>query len=171
MKSTKLLALVTVSLYIIAFSASATAQSDVWHELLQVMRFGDVNRARLEFDCRSNPQFSSMAHLISLCKRQELISNQVIEQAALPFMKKHLSERLAKQGIAQLSSKSARTITDKLIIEIASGKQDQLTQNELILLKQQNESEVGRALSAFATDREQGLAVGRAILEYQRHEP
>lgn len=167
MKTLKLLSRILFSILIVTLSTTTSAQSNVWQELLRVIQFSDVNRAQLEFNCRQNPQFSSVSHLKALCQKRRVLPDQVIESAALPYLKKHISESLAREAIVQLSSKSSRTVGRKLIVEIATGKKYQLTQGEQAFLEKQNQSEVGRALSAFATDREQGLAVARAMLEYQ----
>ena len=157
---------------LIAASSStsvAWAQKDaVWRDLLRAMRFSEINRARLEFECRENPQFSSHPKLQDLCKKRPLIPDAVMETAALPYLKHHVSAQIAKEAIAALTSEPGRTLSRKSIVEIASGKHDQLTPEEIEQLGQQNRTRFSQALSAFATDREQGIAVARAMMA---HEP
>lgn len=155
-----------IPFFAMVFATNAKAESNAWNELFRAMQFADVNRARLEFDCRENPLFSSAIRLKALCEKRHLIPDSVIEKAALPYLKRYVSEPLMKRAIFQLSSDTAISVGRKLILEIQTGKQNQLTPDDAVFLKQQNESEVGRALSAFAADREQGIAVARAMLEY-----
>ena len=145
----------------------SVAETDVWHELFHAMRFADINRAQLESDCREDSRFTSIAHLKKLCEKRKVIPDTVMEEAALPYLKRHVSERVAKEAIAQLTEDSARTISNKLIVEISSGRKNQLTQSDMVQLKLRNESEYGRALSAFASDKEQGLALARALIAYE----
>jgi len=79
---------------------------------------------------------------------------------------RHLSEPMAKRALDQVSSATWQSVGRKLIVEIATGKRDQLTEEDIAFLERENQTEVGKALSAFATDKEQGLAVARAALAY-----
>lgn len=146
---------------------SSSAQSDMWHVLLRSMGFADINRARLEFDCRETPQFASNSRLMDLCAKRNQIPDYVIEEAALPYLRQYVSERLAKQAIDALQSEDQKALSNKLNQEIASGKRDRLTSADIDLLEKRNATEYSRALSAFASDKEQGRAVARAMLNYQ----
>lgn len=145
---------------------AALAQQDVWHELFRTMRFADINRARLQFDCRETPLFSSEPSLKRVCEKQHLIPDQIMEDAALPFLQKHFTEKIARQAIEQLSSATRREIGAKVILGILSGKGEPLTQVELEEVRKLNQSEAGKALLAFTSDRSQGFAVAQAILKY-----
>lgn len=139
----------------------------IWHELFHAMRFSEVNRAQLERDCNENPLYSSNPRLKGLCAKRHLIPDGVIEEAALPYLKLHVTVLVAKEAIAKLTVEPATTLSRKLIAAIASGRNDQFTPEELVQLQRQNETRYGLALRAFATDREQGLAVARAMLDYE----
>jgi NACalpha-BTF3-like transcription factor len=152
--------------FALLMSSPTIAQSDVWHDLLSALKFADVNRARLEFDCNQNPLYRTKDMLVALCKKRYELPNHVYEEAALPYLKKHLTESMAKQALAQVSGNTWQSLSRKLRTEIRTGKHDQLTQEDIDLLEKQNQSEVGRALSTFASDKEQGIAVARAILTY-----
>jgi hypothetical protein len=109
----------------------------------------------------SNPR------LKDLCAKRIKIPDRVMEEAALPYLRQHVSERVAREAIVALQDEKQRWLSDKLNKEIASGKQDQLTAADLDLLQKRNESEYGRALFAFASDKEQGRAVARAMMNYE----
>jgi hypothetical protein len=147
---------------------SAQAEPDIWRKLLRVMDFSKINRATLVYACRETPQYKSTPKLVALCAKRDQIPNHVIEDAALPYLKRHVTERVAKQAILELSTDASIKLSDKLNLEIASGKQDLLSEADLVLLKRRNETEYGRALSAFASDKEQGRAVSRALLDYNQ---
>ena len=71
------LASVTLGILITAAVQPTLAQSDVWHILLRSMGFVDINRARLEFDCRETPQFASNPRLMDLCDKRNQIPDYV----------------------------------------------------------------------------------------------
>ncbi|MFZ6781227.1 hypothetical protein ACO0LD_30700 [Undibacterium sp. Ji83W] len=147
---------------------SAFAQNDRdFRELMRVLHFAEINRGKLESTCRENPQFSVNSRLIDLCAKRNLIPDTVIEDAALPYLKHYLSTELAREAIAAYKLEPEKALSQKLRAGIASGKADELTQEELLMLKRRNASRHGLALSAFALDRERGMAVARAMFEYE----
>lgn len=158
-------------LLILALPTASVAQTDIWHDLLHAMRFADVNRASLEHDCRDNPLFTSIVRIKTLCGMRDRIPDQIFEDAAMPYLQRHVTDLIAREAITALTSEPGRTVNAKVTAEVASGKRDQLTPEEIVLLQRQNQSEFGRALRAFASDREQGQAVSRAILEYATQHP
>jgi len=135
-------------------------------ELLRVMGFSELIRAQVDFSCRQDAQYAANPRLITLCDKRHHIPDAVIEDAALPYLKRHMSTQLALAAINILKSASEKAVSKKLTAEIASGRHDLLTPEELLLLKRRNESRHGQALSSFATDPEQGRAVARAMFEY-----
>lgn len=156
-----------IALFLLLLAAGPTiAQSDIWHDLLRAMQIADANRARLEFECNHNPLFRTKDQLVAMCEKRNKIPNHVFEEAALPYLKKHLSETMAKRALNQISSQTWQSVGRKITAEIRAGRRDLLTQEDIEFLEQQNQSEVGKALSSFATDKEQGIAVARAILAY-----
>ncbi len=154
-------------LILVSLSTTSIAQRDIWRDLLYVMRFADINRAQLEFNCRETPLFSYTESLKELCKKREIIPASVMEEAALPYLKLYLTESLALDAIELLSRDLEETISEKLIVEISSGKRQSFTNLEIITLDRRNKSEVGRALSKFATDKQQARAVARAMINYK----
>lgn len=166
MKSFKLNKQSLALVFMLLLSTTANARPDIWHELLHFMQFADVNRATLEFHCNQHPSFLTVDRLRALCEKRHRIPDHVFEDAAIPYLKKHISEPMAKRAISQISTKAWQSVGRKLITEIATGKQDQLTTEDIAFLEKQNQSEVGRALSAFSTDKEQGIAVAKAMQEY-----
>lgn len=146
---------------------SVHAEPDVLRRLLKSLEFAETNKARLEFDCRENPIYKSNQRLVLLCSKGGRIPDYVIEDAALPYLKKYVSAKMAAQAIEILQTDIQRALSNKLIQEIVSGKQDRLTAEDIRLLRQRNESIYGQALSSFASDKEQGSAVARAMLNYE----
>ena len=165
MKTQSYLRPALIAMLLLALSP-AKAEPDVWREVLRLMQFTSINHARLEFECRQVPRPAPTSVLQALCEKRYRVPDRVIEEAALPFLRKHVPEPLAKRAVVQLSSKPSQDVGQKLVTEIRTGKQDQLTQEDIVFLTQQNQSEVGRALGAFASDREQATAVVKAILAY-----
>ena len=155
-----------LAFFLFIFTAIASAEPDIWHELLHRLQLADTNRARLEFECKNNSLYQTMDRLIALCEKRNRIPDHVFEEAALPYLMRHLSEPMAKRALDQVSSATWQSVGRKLIVEIATGKRDQLTEEDIAFLERENQTEVGKALSAFATDKEQGLAVARAALAY-----
>lgn len=155
------------SLAVVASIQSVHAEPDVFRKLLKSLGYAETNKARLEFDCRENPIFKSNHRLIVLCGKGSRIPDYVIEDAGLPYLKKYVSAQLAAQAIEILQLDIQRALSNKLIRNIASGKNDRLTTEDIRLLRLRNESEYGKALSSFASDKEQGTAVARAMLNYE----
>ena len=158
---------VALCIVITASVQPVLAQSDVWHILLRSMEFVDINRAQLEFDCTETPQYMSNPRLKGLCAKRNQIPDYIIEEAALPYLRQYVSERVANQAIDALKAEDQRALSNKLNQEIASGRRDRLTAADIDLLEKRNATEYGHALSAFASDKEQGRAVARAMLNYQ----
>ncbi|PXX33716.1 hypothetical protein [Undibacterium pigrum] len=146
---------------------SAYARDDhALPELLRVMGFSELIRAQVDVSCRQDAQYAANPRLITLCDKRHHIPDTVIEGAALPYLRRHMSTQLAQEAIAILTSPSEKAVSRKLTAEIASGNHNLLTPDELLLLKRRNESRHGQALSAFSSDPEQGRAVARAMFEY-----
>lgn len=146
---------------------AATKDDAIWLELIHVMHFVEINRAQIEFGCKNTLDFSNNPILKNLCKKRHLIPARVIEEAALPYLQRHVTIQMAKAAIAELSSESSQVISRKLVTEIASGKRDQLSPIEIEQLRQQMSLAFYSALKAFTSDREQGLAVSRAMIAYE----
>lgn len=156
----------TIALALALLATTANAQTDVWHDLLRALQIADITKARLEFDCKNDPRYSSVVRLSALCEKRHRIPDQVIEDAALPFLQKHLSESMARRALAQVSEATWQSVGRKLTIEIRTGKRDQLTPEDIAFLEEQNQSEVGTALKELAADKSQGIAIGKAMLDY-----
>ncbi len=158
----------TIALLFGTFSINTFAQGDnSLRELLRVLGFAATNRAQIEFSCRENLQFAANPRLMSLCAKRNLIPDTVIEDAALPYLKRYITTQVALEAVSVLRLEPEKAVSRKLIIEIAAGRQYLLTKEDPQLLKRRNESKYGQALSAFAADPEQGRAVARAMFEYE----
>jgi hypothetical protein len=147
--------------------APAFAQVDVWREMLRATRYADTVRARLAYDCRTNSAYVSTAALRGLCARFPDIPDRVIELATLPYARLHVSSTLAERAIAFWGSEPGMRLSRKMIAEIETGTQDQLSEDESSLLRERNQSDFGQALLALADDRDAGIAVARAMLAYE----
>lgn len=158
-----------IFIFLVIFMAipTAHAEPDIFAKLLKSIGFAETNKAQLEFDCRENLVFKSNLRLKELCGKRNRIPDYVIEEAALPYLRKYVSERIAKQAIESMQTEVQRALSNKVRQEIASGKRDRLTAEDLRLLEKRNESEYGRALFSFSSDKEQAAAVGRAMLNYE----
>jgi|GEM_PF-2914086 len=158
---------IAIILFLGAPCINVFAQDDrSLRELLRVMGFSELIRAQVDFSCRQDSQYAAHPRLTTLCHKRHHIPDAVIEDAALPYLKRHMSTQLVQEAIAILKSPPEKAVSRKLTAEIASGRHDLLTPEELLLLKRRNESRHGQALSSFATDPEQGRTVARAMFEY-----
>ena len=143
------------------------AQSDAWAQVLRATNYAATTKASFRVGCRQSSPPASTPQYRVLCPKLDAIPGQVIEAAALPYLKRHLSEATAHQAIAFWSSSRGAGISRKIVAEIESGVHNQLTEEDLRLLDAANRSEYGLALSSFARDREGSVAVARALLAYE----
>lgn len=155
----------------LAFCASALAQADPRERLLRVIRYGEVSRAQLKRDCLNNPLYSSMERLAALCAKRDRIPLEVAEDAAAPFLKARMSTDLAEAALRFWESDIGRSLSEKIIREIETGKYDQLSEAERQLTKVQDMTDYGVVLSSMAKDKEAGRAVARALFAYEPEAP
>lgn len=159
----------TIASLLLALCVGAAAQAadEPWDSLLQSSRYADTMRGSFRTGCKPGHALSTTPAYVILCPKLDKIPSSVIEAVALPCLKQHVPENVARQGLQFWSSSVGSELSRKIVREIESGVNDQLSQEDLRSLDRANKSEYGRSLSAFATDRECSAAVARAMLRYE----
>ncbi len=149
-------------------SASTWSQptGDIWTQTFKAIDFAATSRASFRLACRPENPLSAVPQYRQLCPKLEVIPDSVIETAGLPYLKQYLTEAVALQAITFWSSSRGKTLSKKIIREIETGEYNQLNAEDVKVLNIANQSEYGRALSSFASDRAQGTAVAQAMLAY-----
>ncbi len=162
------IALLVISLFL-AVNCFAMAQTapDVWERLIIVKRYAATVRAIYARDCNANTPIAQTPPYKLLCPKLASIPNNVIESAAIPYMRAHISREVAEEAVTFWTSVRGQELSKKIAKEVDSGIFDQLTSDDLCLLDEANKSRYGLALSAFATDREAASAVARAMVGYE----
>lgn len=156
---------------VISCSQTETAGDELYFQLFKDLRLSETSKAAFKSDCQHYDPLALAGtvdgQLKILCPKLDLIPDSVMETAALPYVKRHVSPKLARKAISFWSSNEGKRISKKLIKEIATKKYDQLNADDIKLLQMANQSEYGRSLGAFADDKAYGLAVVKAILDYE----
>lgn len=156
-------------LVLLALSAAARAQerTEPWSTLLNVIRYAATTKASFRVGCKTGHLLSTTPAYLIICPKLDQIPDSAIETAALPCMKQHVAEDLARRAISFWSTPTGQQLSLKSVREIESGINDQLSAEELQLLDARNRSDFGLALSTFANERECSRAVARAMLRYE----
>ena len=154
---------------LVAFCAGTAAQVRVepWSTLLRVMRYSATLKASFRVGCKTAHALSATPAYLIICPKLDKIPDSVIETAALPCVKHYVPEDVARRAVSFWSTAAGEQLSIKSVREIASGVNDQLSEEELKLLDERNKTDFGLALSAFATDRECSRVVARAMLQYE----
>lgn len=160
---------ITVAFTAAAFPGGARCQdiNQPWTQLLEVIRYAETAKASFAAGCVAESPSSKTPMYAGICPKLTVVPNTVINTAALPFVRKHVSEAQARDAMAFYAAPTGRNLSEKVIREIETGRFDQLSPTDLQVLDATNKSPFGRALKAFATDREGNRAVARAILNYE----
>ena len=146
--------------------AFAEDQVQPWPRVLEVVAYAETARASLSKGCENgNPLAGTAAYLV-ICPKLKSIPPRVIEAAALPYLKKHLSVAEAQAAINFYTSPIGRGLMPKILREIETGKYDQLSAEDLQQMDKVNKTAFGQALKRFGMDKEANVAVVRAMLAY-----
>lgn len=150
------------------FTVGAQSQSgdDVWVKALRATGYAAVSKAAAKPGCNPENPLSATPQYRQLCPKLASIPDSVIELAALPYFKRYLTEDLARQAMAFWSSNRGKDLTKKIVKEIETNVHNQLNVEDFKTLDSANKTDYGRALKLFASDREQGIVVARAMLAY-----
>ncbi|WP_313234138.1 hypothetical protein [Delftia acidovorans] len=167
MKNLRIIAFSVVAAITGSLSAADNQQQQPWAQMLEVMRYAETAKASLARGCLPGNNLSRTAAYIALCPKLSFISNKLINDAALLFARRHLSDSEARDVIAYYASPRAQHLRDKMNREIRTGRNDQLSPAELQEIKRTDNAPFARALSEFAGDPECNKAVARAILSYE----
>ena len=159
--------LLLLSLFISAPIAWGQPGSDLWTQTMQAIGFAATAKAGIRVGCRPGNPLSSTVSYVLLCPKLDSIPDSVIESAALPYLKKYLTEDGARQATAFWSSDLGRKLKGKIVREIETGVYNQLDADDLRRLNSANQSEFGRTLKSFGMDKEQARSVVRAMLDYE----
>lgn len=156
---------------IAATTFSTTAWAEITDELgietLKAVRFAATSKASIKPGCRPENPLSSNPAYKRLCPKLELIPDSIIESTALPYVKRYVSEDTARQAIAFWSSTRGQTLQDKMLREIETGTYKQLNAEDLEVLNSANQTEYGRTLRQFSSDKAQTSAVIKVMLNYE----
>lgn len=163
----KVHALAAITTSLILFASSCQANDDVWVQALRAARYVDTARAAFRPGCNQSNPLSQLPQYITLCPKLEVIPNDVIEAAALPFFRSLVSEADAREAIAIWSSAERRALIPKMIREISSGVYNQLTPQDMKLLEETNRLPASIRLSRFSASKDVGRAVAQAMLAYE----
>ncbi len=153
----------------LTFPIGAHSQIDdeVVYQLLKTMSYSETAKASFKLGCQSNNPLSLTPQYKKLCPKLESIPASVIETAALPYVKHYVSTHLAKQAILFWSSFSGRKLTKKILRDIESGFKQPLDDDDLKLINLVARTEYGIALNKLGADKEMGVAVAQAMLNYE----
>jgi len=152
----------------VVFAIAAEARADdIWHTTLKTIQFAATAKASFKAGCDPANPISRTPSSLVLCPKLDAIPDSVIEEAALPYLKQHISEKNAQDAIAFWSSDRGKALTKKILLEIEQGVYKHLDADDLRALASVNRTQYGRALKAFATDPQQNRAVARAMLSYE----
>ena len=158
-----------------AFVSSNIVQArpadDIWFRTLQVVRFADAARAGLRPACSPRSSRPIRPEFRIVCQRLEVIPDAVIESAARPFLKIHVSKDLARKAIEFWSTAAGASLSEKMLKEMESGVQDQLSDADLSLMGKRDATDYGIALGSFASDKLQSAAVFQAMYAYATKKP
>lgn len=132
---------------------------DIHMRLLEVSGYAELNKAVIERDCNNNPQLTGKP----ICLNARAASSSYINALGHPFIVRHVSPSLAKQGYEFWSSTSGRGITKKMISAEATGAPPKFSPDEFKRLEVFNQSPAGQAMLAFASDPSQTMALVRGI--------
>jgi hypothetical protein len=149
------------------FTAISVAQeANPWAEVLQAVSYAETAKASFEKGCKIEGTNQNPSYLI-LCPKLSQIPNSVIERAAEPFLKEHLSESIAMQAKEFWLTPKGKMLRKKIIVEIKTGRFNQLTQADLKELDSANKTSYGQALLTFSKNAAANRAVARAMLQYE----
>lgn len=156
-----------------AFSTDVFSQpaTDLWTDTFKAINFVATSKAAARVGCRPENPLSAAPQYKLLCPNLNDIPDAIIETAALPYLKHHVTEGVARQAIAFWSSDRGKSLHRKIVKEIETGVFNQLNTEDLKMLDTANQTEYGRALNALANDKAQSLAVAQAMLAYVRNLP
>lgn len=156
--------------FLTLIASSSTVQGrpvdDSWIRTLHALRFADIIKAGFKRNCLPSSPLSMRPEYQLICERLKVIPDSVIESAALPFLKTHLSNALARKAVDFWSTKAGASLRDKMLVELETGVENQLTAADLILLGKRDGSDYGLALGNFAGNKLQSAAVVRAMYAY-----
>jgi hypothetical protein len=155
------------ALFTLSGTVRAESPPDIWSQVIRATNYAATAKASFKVGCKPENPLSLRPQYQLLCPKLDSIPEAVIEEAALPYLKRHLTESTARQALAFWSTSRGASISKKIVQEIRTGALNQLTQSDLQILDKANKSEYGRALGAFAKDREGSGAVARAMLAYE----
>jgi hypothetical protein len=126
-------------------------------------------RAAIVRNCRTQASYSGSP----LCFNIYAISDEQIEEYALPAFKKAVSTQQARTAYEFWTSRQGREIK-KLLMEFVAAPEFQRTEpkphrfsaNQLEMLERYNKSEAGLAEASFAADNQVLMSVFQAIAEH-----
>lgn len=143
-------------------TAKSGAASEIHLSVLRSTDYAALVRVTVRRDCRG----SASAGSPSICSKIEAVPDSVIERAALPFLKRHVSVTQAVAALEFWSSPEGAEISDTLVREIATQNPTLLSKRQLAKLDQFNKSDAGQALSRLSEDHELSITVLRAVEAY-----
>ncbi|QDQ25177.1 hypothetical protein FNU76_01720 [Chitinimonas arctica] len=150
----------------ITASGQAKKEPDVWLQALRSINYAATVKAGFVPGCKGGSALSLSKYYRLVCPKLYSIPNEIIESAALPYLKRHVSKDIALQAIAAWTSREGILLSQKMVLVIESGQKDLLTFDDLRMLDDRNRSEHGRAFGAFADDKEGSAAVVTAMSLY-----
>ncbi|WP_152643486.1 hypothetical protein [Paracidovorax citrulli] len=149
-----------------SLSAADNEQRQPWAQMLEVVGYAETAKASLARACLPGNLISRTSAYTALCSKLSFIPNNVINDAALPFARKHVSGSEARDAIAYYSHPRAQRLREKSNRELRTGRNDQLSPAELKEVMEVDNQPFARALSDFAGDPECNRAVARAIISF-----
>ncbi len=156
--------LMFAALALLGTNVQAKAVDDVWLQALKTIKFAAISRGSVKPHCSpiKMPQYQQ------LCPKLHTIPDAVIENAALPYFKQHVSKDAAREAISFFSSEGGKAIQQKMIKEVETGIFDQFNEEDAFVMGARDQSEYGKAFNRFTSDKKQAMAVVQAMLAYAR---
>ena len=154
------------ALAILSANVNARSADDVWLQALKAIKFAAISRGSVEPQCKPGNRTSTTPQYQMLCPKLRKIPDSVIENAALPYFKRHVSEDAAREAISFFSSEGGKAIQIKMIKNVTTGMYDHFNEEDSFVMAARDQSAYGKAFSRFASDKEQAAAVVRAMLDY-----
>lgn len=143
------------------------AENHTFKRLVKTMKYGELIRATVKSGCVQNDPYSTPSARIRLCEKIDRIPDEVIEAAAKPFFDRHISEQSAKAEIAYRTSEPGKSISEKLLNEISTGRTHLLSDKERKLSSTHNATKGGREFLGLAADPLLGQALANALIQYE----
>lgn len=135
--------------------------ADPYSALLRATHHAEIVRGTVLAMCRMEAREDAKSR--AECENARQRPDEVIDQAALPFLRRHVSEQQARDALAYYNSPEGRTIARRTLAMLKGEPQEAAGERDLAALQAFNASPAGLAMRAFSGDKAAGVAISGAL--------